>query len=72
MKERRRPDVDPKILDIKFHLHIDRELDFDFFGFFWRPLFKRGYQKEQGEAPINEVLASGMLQLAGLTEKEIF
>ena len=26
MKERRRPDVDPKNPDIKFHLHIDREL----------------------------------------------
>lgn len=36
------------------------------------PLFKRGYRKEQGEAPINEVLASGMLQLAGWDGKGNF
>ncbi len=72
MKERRRPDVDPKNPDIKFHLHIDRELVTISLDSSGDPLFKRGYRKEQGEAPINEVLASGMLQLAGLGRKRKF
>ena len=36
------------------------------------PLFKRGYRKIQTQAPINEVLAAGMLQIAGWTGKENF
>ena len=72
MKERRRPDVDPKNPDIKFHLHIDRELVTISLDSSGDPLFKRGYRKEQGEAPINEVLASGMLQLAGWDGKGNF
>lgn len=36
------------------------------------PLFKRGYRKEQTTAPINEVLAAGMLQLAGWDGKGNF
>ncbi len=29
------------------------------------PLFKRGYRQEQAVAPLNEVLAAGILQLSG-------
>ena len=71
-KYRRRPDVDPKNPDIKFHLHIDRELVTISLDSSGDPLFKRGYRKEQGEAPLNEVLASGMLQLAGWDGKGNF
>lgn len=69
---RTRPDVDAKNPDIKFHLHIDRELVTISMDSSGDPLFKRGYRKEQGEAPINEVLASGMLQLAGWDGKGNF
>lgn len=69
---RRRPDVDPKNPDIKFHLHIDRELVTVSLDSSGDPLFKRGYRKEQGEAPLNEVLASGMLQIAGWDGKGNF
>ncbi len=72
MKYRRRPDVDAKNPDIKFHLHIDRELVTISLDSSGDPLFKRGYRKEQGEAPLNEVLASGMLQLAGWDGKGNF
>ncbi len=68
----KRPSIETKNPDIKFHLHIDRELvriSLDSSG---DPLFKRGYRKEQGQAPINEVLASGMLQLAGWDGKGNF
>lgn len=71
-KYKNRPNVEPKNPDIKFNLHIDRDfvtISLDSSG---DPLFKRGYRKEQGEAPINEVLASGMLQLAGWDGKGNF
>jgi len=61
----KRPSIETRSPDIKFHLHIDRELVTISLDSSGDPLFKRGYRKEQGEAPINEVLASGMLQLAG-------
>lgn len=71
-KYKQRPNVEPKNPDIKFNLHIDRDfvtVSLDSSG---DPLFKRGYRKEQGEAPINEVLASGMLQIAGWDGKGNF
>lgn len=69
---RKRPNVDTRDPEIKFHLHIDRELVTISLDAAGDPLFKRGYRKEQGEAPINEVLASGMLQLAGWDGKGNF
>lgn len=71
-KFKRRPNVETKYPDIKFHLHIDRELVTISMDSSGDALFKRGYRKEQGEAPINEVLASGMLQLAGWDGKGNF
>ncbi|MDO4763693.1 MAG: THUMP domain-containing protein [Flavobacteriaceae bacterium] len=71
-KYRKRPDIDTKNPDIKFHLHIDRELVSISLDSSGEPLFKRGYRKIQTQAPINEVLASGMLQLAGWDGKGNF
>ncbi len=71
-KYKKRPNVEPKNPDIQFHLHIDRELITISMDSSGEPLFKRGYRKEQGEAPINEVLASGMLQMAGWDGKGNF
>ena len=69
---RKRPDIDTKNPDIKFHLHIDREMVTISMDSSGDPLYKRGYRREQGEAPINEVLASGMLHLAGWDGKGNF
>ena len=71
-KYKKRPDVDNKNPQIKFHLHIDRELVTISLDSSGDPLFKRGYRKAQFAAPINEVLASGMLQLAGWDGKGNF
>lgn len=71
-KFKKRPNVDPKNADIQFHLHIDRELVTVSLDSSGEPLFKRGYRKMQSEAPINEVLASGMLQMAGWDGKGNF
>lgn len=68
----KRPNVEPKNPDVKFNLHIDRELVTISLDSSGDPLFKRGYRKMQGEAPINEVLASGMLHLAGWDGKGNF
>ncbi len=68
----KRLNIDTKDPDIKFHLHIDRELVTISLDSSGDPLFKRGYRKEQGDAPINEVLASGMLQMAGWDGKGNF
>lgn len=72
MKYRDRPNVDSKNPDIKFHLHIDRELVSISLDSSGDALFKRGYRQMQTEAPINEVLASGLLQIAGWDGKGNF
>lgn len=71
-KYHRRPNIDTQNPDIKFSLHIDKDwitISLDSSG---DPLYKRGYKREQGEAPINEVLAAGMLQIAGWDGKGNF
>lgn len=71
-KTGKRPDVDTKTADIHVHIHIDRNfcsLSLDSSG---DPLFKRGYRKDTNIAPINEVLAAGMLKLSGWDGKTNF
>ncbi|TWP27916.1 class I SAM-dependent RNA methyltransferase [Apibacter muscae] len=68
----KRPNIDAKHPDIKFHLHIsnnDITISLDSSG---DALFKRGYRSTFFEAPINEVLAAGMLHLAGWEGKGNF
>lgn len=60
-----RPDVDPAHPDLRFHLHIDEEkvhISLDSSG---HSLNQRGYRQAGGVAPLNEVLAAGMLILCG-------
>lgn len=61
----KRPSVSVSNPDIYFNLHISHTtctLSLDSSG---APLFKRGYRVAQTEAPINEVLAAGLLLLSG-------
>lgn len=61
----RRPSVDKENADIWFNLHISHDkvtLSLDSSG---QSLHKRGYKLNGGPAPINEVLAAGLLKLAG-------
>jgi len=60
-----RPNVDVKSPDLKIHLHISQNkctLLLDSSG---DALFKRGYRIKTVKAPINEVLAAGMIKLSG-------
>jgi len=60
-----RPDVDRKGADVRFHVHLAGEragLALDSTG---EPLSHRGYRPRGGPAPLSEVLAAGVLLLAG-------
>ena len=64
-KTGRRPSVDPKWPEIRIHVYIRDNrctLSLDSSGF---SLHKRNYRNSDHPAPINEVLAAGMLMLAG-------
>lgn len=68
----RRPDVNLGNPELRIHLHVHEnycQLLLDASG---DSLHKRGYRREQTDAPINEVLAAGMLQLAGYDGSQIF
>jgi putative N6-adenine-specific DNA methylase len=61
----KRPNVDTENPEIVIDLHVHGDsctISLDSSG---ESLHKRGYRINQGEAPLNEVLAAGMIQLAG-------
>lgn len=71
-KYRRRPDVSKRDPDILINVHISGEdltISLDSSG---EPLFKRGYKKQTAQAPINEVLAAGMILLSDWDKKTNF
>ncbi len=60
-----RPDIDKDFPDLRIHVHIDRDfvnVSLDTSG---TSLHHRGYRTATNIAPINEVLAAGMLLLSG-------
>ncbi|MFH2049391.1 MAG: THUMP domain-containing protein, partial [bacterium] len=60
-KTGRRPSVDTKNPDIRINIHISNNqctLALDSSG---EPLFKRGYRGQVSKAPLNEVLAAGLV-----------
>ncbi len=61
----KRPSVDLKNPDIRINIYIfgnECTLALDSSG---EPLFKRGYRSRTGEAPLNEVLAAGIVMHSG-------
>jgi len=62
---RRRPSVDPKSPDLLINLHISNEKVTISLDSTVIPLYKRGYRREQSEAPLSEVLAAGIIMLTG-------
>jgi putative N6-adenine-specific DNA methylase len=65
----RRPSVNPTNPDILINLHISNEIVTVSLDSTVIPLFKRGYRQEQAAAPLNEVLAAGMLLLSDWNAK---
>ena len=60
-----RPSIDTENADYKFNLHIADTHVTLLINSSGESLHKRGYRQAVGLAPINEVLAAGMLKLAG-------
>ncbi len=61
----KRPYVDTENADVQLFVHINNnlcELSLNSSG---NPLYKRGYRIKTGVAPLNEVLAAGMILLSG-------
>lgn len=64
-KEGKRPSVSVKNPDIMLNIHINDNqctLSLDSSG---ESLHRRGYRSETGEAPLNEVLAAGLIMMTG-------
>jgi putative N6-adenine-specific DNA methylase len=67
-----RPSIDKDFPDLRIHVHIDRDqctVSLDTSG---SSLHQRGYRSATNIAPINEVLAAGMLLLSGWDGKSHF
>ena len=66
----KRPSIDTQSPDVRVHVFLtasDATFYLDTSG---DALFKRGYRREAGEAPLRENLAAGMLLLAGYTPEQ--
>jgi putative N6-adenine-specific DNA methylase len=60
-----RPSVDLADPDVRINLHIDQKRVTVYLDASGESLHKRGYRQATGVAPINEVLAAGILRLIG-------
>lgn len=61
----KRPSIDKDFPDVRFHIHIDRDVCTVSLDTSGESLHRRGYKSATNIAPINEVLAAGMLLLSG-------
>ena len=71
-KYSKRPDVDPKNADVTINLHINKHtctVSLDSSG---ESLHKRGYKSDTIIAPMNEVLAAGLILLSGWNQMDSF
>ena len=60
-----RPSVDLKDPDLRINLHLNENRATVYLDSSGNSLHKRGYRAAAGEAPLNEVLAAGIVRLAG-------
>ncbi len=71
-KYNERPDVDRKFADIKIVVHINQDKVTVLLDSSGLALFQRGYRTEMTEAPINEVLAAGIILQSDWDKKSPF
>lgn len=62
--EGQRPNVNTESPDIIIHVHISHDSCNIYLNSSGEPLYKRGYRVDQYKAPLNEVLAAGMIYLS--------
>jgi putative N6-adenine-specific DNA methylase len=65
-----RPPVDRENADIYIDVHLMNEQCTISLNTSGKPLYIRGYEKQTGEAPLNDLLAAGMLSLSGWTHDQ--
>jgi putative N6-adenine-specific DNA methylase len=68
----RRPDVDTTAPDLLVHVHIIGSNITVLLDSSGSSLHRRGYRKDQVEAPLNEALAAGMIQMTGWQGESTF
>lgn len=61
----KRPSIDTHAPDVRVHAFLTADNVTLYLDMSGEPLFKRGYRREAGEAPLRENLAAGMLALSG-------
>ena len=64
-KTGKRPDVDLRFPTVRINVHISNNVASVALDSSGDSLHKRGYRMQQGEAPLNETLAAGMVRLSG-------
>lgn len=67
-----RPSVDTKSPNVVFDIHISHDTCTISLNSSGAPLFQRGYRKGTGAAPLNEVVAAGLIYLSGWDQKSNF
>lgn len=67
-----RPDVNVKTPQVLFDLYINRDLVTISLNTSGLPLFQRGYRQSAGEAPLNEVVAAGLIRMTGWDRRSTF
>ncbi len=68
----RRPNVNRDRPDVKIYVHINNDICSIFLNSSGTPLYYRGYNKRTGKAPINDLLAAGMVILSDWDKKTLF
>ena len=61
----KRPDVDRAAPDVRVHAFLEADKGALYLDTSGEPLFKRGWRAAQGEAPLRENLAAGIVMLTG-------
>jgi putative N6-adenine-specific DNA methylase len=61
----KRPDVDRVAPDVRVHAFLEEKKGTLYLDTSGEPLFKRGWRTDQGEAPLRENLAAGIIMLTG-------
>lgn len=67
-----RPSIDKNRPDVRIHAFLDERNVSIFIDTSGEALFKRGYRRDTGEAPLRENLAAGLLLLAGYDGSQPF
>lgn len=68
----RRPSVDLRFPKVRINLHLSENVASVSLDSSGESLHKRGYRNQQGEAPLNETLAAGMILMSGWDKKSSF